>query len=318
MIVLLTLLGFVRTAAADEDMGVVVTGDASLQPQVVAQIEEWLREHGRRVVAAPLPPDAISTMIDCFVIDGGSDGCARGVVDQRARASAVVFAKADVTPTGDGMRDIKLTAYWFQKRKEPTARQRTCERCTEDRLRSETDALMTELAKSREQGRGLLRVTSSPSGARVIVDDEPVGVTPLDYYLPPGNHQVTLMLDRHQTEQRSVAIHAGDTTPLNVPMTPAPNSPGEHPRRQLGLGVGVVGLAALGTGITLLVIDEDDSPARPYYRNTAPAGIVVTAAGGVALGVGAWLWFRQAGSANSGPVVSTSHDGAYLGWTGRF
>jgi hypothetical protein len=301
---------------ADVDVGVVVTGDASLQPQIAAHIEEWLRGHGHRVVAAPLPPDAISTMIDCFIIDGGGDGCARGVVDHRARASAVVFAKADVAPTGDGMRDIKLTAYWFQKRKESTARQRTCERCTEDRLRAETDALMTELAKSREQGRGLLRVTSSPSGAKVIVDDEPVGVTPVDYYLPPGNHQVTLMLDRHQTEQRSVAILVDDTTPLNVPMTPTPDRPGEHPLRRLGVGVGGLGLAALGTGIALLVIDEDDGPARPYYRNTAPAGFVVTAAGGVALGLGAWLLLHDKSA--SGAIASASRDGGYVGWFTRF
>jgi hypothetical protein len=64
------------------------------------------------------------------------------------------------------------------------------------------------------------------------------------------------------------------------------------------------------------VIDEDDGPARPYYRNTAPAGFVVTAAGGVALGLGAWLLLHDKSA--SGAIASASRDGGYVGWFTRF
>lgn len=316
MFFLLMLLGAAPIATAGNDAGVIVTGEATLQPQLVAQIEEWLRDHGHSVVAAPMPVDAINTMIDCFVLDSGGDRCARGVVNARARVNAVVFTTVEVAPTGDGMRNVTLIAYWFQKGEEVTARKRTCERCTGETLRTETDALMAELAKSRQHGSGLLRVSSEPPGATVIVDKERVGVTPLEHNLTPGNHQVTLMLDRHETEQRRVAIRLGDTTPLNVPLIPTRERGGSWVRWvPAGLVAGGVAMAA--TGGILWWLDEDDSPTGPlYYRDTARAGVTLLAVGVATTAVGAAWWLKR--SASSGPVASLSHDGASIGWWSTF
>jgi hypothetical protein len=51
-------------------------------------------------------------------------------------------------------------------------------------------------------------------------------------------------------------------------------------------------------------------------RDTARAGVVTLAVGGVALAVGGYLWFSS--SKGSGPVASASGDGGYIGWIGSF
>jgi len=314
---LLLLLCAVRVAVAgNNDAGVIVTGDASTQTQLTAQIETWLREHGHEIVATPLPPDAINTMIDCFVLEGGDERCARGVVDKRARATSVVYARIEVTPLGDGMRNITLVGYWFQKGADAAGGKRFCERCTDQTLRIEADALMTELAKSRERGSGRLRLTSTPTGAKVVIDGDAVGITPLDYDLRPGNHQVSLAADRHEIETRSVAIRVGETTMLDVPLLPVHDTRGGRRIRPLPVALVIGGVAALGTGIALIAIDEDESPTGPLtIRDTAPAGVAVTAVGGVALAAGVWLWLRKS---DSGPVTTASRDGGYIGWFTRF
>ena len=48
--------------SGSNDVGVVVVGEATMQPQLAAQLESWLRQHGHSLVPAPLPPDAINTM----------------------------------------------------------------------------------------------------------------------------------------------------------------------------------------------------------------------------------------------------------------
>jgi len=82
---LLALLLMLSTTAAyaGGDIGVVVTGEATMQPQLAAQLEGWLRQHGHQLIASPLPPEAVNTLIDCFVIE--DENCARGVIDKRAQ-----------------------------------------------------------------------------------------------------------------------------------------------------------------------------------------------------------------------------------------
>src|SRR5262245_20203518 len=103
-------------ARADRGVGVVVTGEATMQPQLVAQLETWLRTHGHDLISAPLPPDAINALIDCFVIE--DQACARKVVEKRAKSKSIVFAQVNVTSGATALdRTVTLTAYWLEKRK---------------------------------------------------------------------------------------------------------------------------------------------------------------------------------------------------------
>lgn len=140
--VLLACLLFSTGARADR-VGVVVTGEVTVQPQLAAQLERWLHDHGREVVPGPLEPEAINTMIDCFVLE--DLGCARGVVDQRAKSKAVVFARAEATQNRDGTRDVAVTGYWFQKQHDAIAERRVCEHCNDDSLHATVDELMHAL-----------------------------------------------------------------------------------------------------------------------------------------------------------------------------
>jgi hypothetical protein len=138
--VIATLLS---TTAYAERVGVVVTGEATVQPQLAAQLEGWLHDHGREVVPGPLEPDAINTLIDCFVLEDLK--CARGVVDIRSKAKAVVFTRAEAVQNRDGTRDVAITGYWFQKGRDVLSERRICKHCNDQLLHATVDELMLAL-----------------------------------------------------------------------------------------------------------------------------------------------------------------------------
>lgn len=142
---LTALVGFLTTSTVRADVGVVVTGDSTLQPQLAAQLESWLTRRGHRVVVSPLEPEAINTLIDCFVI--GDLNCARAVIEKRTKARAVVYVRiASAADESDGSRDISIVGYWLQKGHETIGERRNCQRCTEADMRVAADDLMHALA----------------------------------------------------------------------------------------------------------------------------------------------------------------------------
>ena len=308
-LVALLLVTAWTTAARAGDVGVVVTGDPTMQPQLAAQLEGWLRQHGGNLVASPLPPDAVNTLIDCFVIEDPS--CARGIVEKRAKTQTLVFARVDVSDNAaSGMRDITLTAYWFDKGHDPVAERRTCEHCTDEKLRSTADGLMAALAGA-QRDLGRLAVAASPAGTLVIVDGKPTGVAPIDVPLAAGEHHVTCRHPGHRDDVRTVTIKKGETTPVAVTLDPA------RSRSTLPYLVIAGGGALLLTGIVLYATSEEDTGEKFEYRDTKPLGIGVSLAGLAVTGVGAYL-LLQRGPADSAPTVAVLPGGAYVGWSRAF
>lgn len=297
-------------ARAEGSVGVVVTGEATMQPQLVAQLETWLRTHGHDLVSAPLPPDAINALIDCFVIE--DQACARKIVEKRAKSSSIVFAQVNVTSGATALdRTVTLTAYWLDKGKDAIAERRLCERCTDVTMRSAADELMAALA-SASATRGRVKLTSTPPGATVTIDGKPVGKTPLDHSLPPGDHRVTFELGRRPAETRRVTIEKGQAHTVDVALGPAPS-------RAPGFAALAGGVALGIAGGVLIVIDEDvpADPGDPEYRDTQLAGIALAATGAVAIGVGVYFLVRKP-SRRAAPAVSLVPGGGVIGWTGRF
>ncbi len=69
---------------------------------------------------------------------------------------------------------------------------------------------------------GTLRISSSPQGASVTVDGTPVGPTPVQVTAGAGTHTVVLTKPGYQTATRQVTVTAGQTSYLNVTLTPTP------------------------------------------------------------------------------------------------
>lgn len=141
-ITLAIMIGSALPAYAGNEAGVIVTGEGAMLPQTLAQIEGWLSHHGRPVIASPLPPDAISEMMNCFVL--GHLNCARDIVDARAKSGTVIYVEVDPKR---GTRDLALTIYWFDKGRAAIGGRGACERCTNDVLSAVTNDLLTKLAR---------------------------------------------------------------------------------------------------------------------------------------------------------------------------
>ncbi|CAN5525190.1 hypothetical protein BH11MYX1_BH11MYX1_34270 [soil metagenome] len=139
---LLAVLASTSTARAD--VGVVVTGEATLQPQLLSHLETWLRHHGHSIYASALEPDAINTLIDCYVVEDLN--CARKVIEARAKSTAIVYARVESAPASNGTRDISIVGYWMEKGHDMMAERRTCHKCTEKQMHEIADDLMLSLA----------------------------------------------------------------------------------------------------------------------------------------------------------------------------
>ncbi|MDQ3340623.1 MAG: PEGA domain-containing protein [Myxococcota bacterium] len=297
--------------AGNNDVGVVVVGEATMQPQLAAQLEGWLRQHGHQLVSAPLPPDAINTLQDCFVIE--DEVCARKVVEKRSKTQAVVFAKVDLKVDASD-KTVTLTAYWFDKGRDPIAERRYCERCTDVTLRSTADELMGALTVGNSKDAGKVKITSTPPGARVVIDGNAIGVTPLEYDLKSGAHKVTLSAEGHGDDARDFDVRRGETTQVDVLMK-SHASTNFFPFILLG-GGGVM----LATGLVLFAMDEDEpepvGTQKEFYRNTGPLGVGLALSGLVVGGIGGYLLFRTKRS--SAPVASVTPDSGFVGWAGTF
>jgi hypothetical protein len=275
------LLGFAPAARAD--IGVVVTGEATLQPELAAQLEGWLTKRGHIVKPSSLEPDAINTLIDCFVIDDLS--CARAVVDNRAKSQTILFARIEMTANRkDGSRDIAISGYWLAKGHETLQERRTCRHCNDKMMRAAADDIMLALAAEPPA----LPVTTTPTAAPAPTAAAPKTVAQAEPAAPP-------------------------------PVTPPPG-PVDEPARSskvLPVAIVAVGGVALAGGIGMIALGGPPaSKTQQFYTNYRTPGYAVAAGGVVALGVGLYVLLRP--DAQSAPTAAVSSGGAVFGWTGQF
>jgi hypothetical protein len=298
----------------DETVGVVVSGEAAMQPQLVAQLETWLRTHGHELVSTPLPPEAINALIDCFVIEDLA--CARQVVEKRAKTGSIVFAQVNLDSGRTAQdRNVTLTVHWLDKGKDARSERRLCERCTDDAMRSTADTVMTVLTGD-SVPRGRVTLRSKPSGAKVSIGGKELGRTPVTSRLPAGAHTVVFELGDRPAQTRSVKVEAGQVQTVNVAFPGPPMTA----RQKLGLAVIAGGVLIVAGGGVLFALDEDDTPTRTtdqYYYDTAPGGVALAASGAAVIGVGVFLLVSKS-SERAAPTVGLAPGGGVVGWTGRF
>ncbi|HEX3761606.1 MAG TPA: PEGA domain-containing protein [Kofleriaceae bacterium] len=307
------LLALAAPARADGNVGVVVTGESWMQSQLAAQITAWLSQHGHTPVESAMAPDAINALNDCVVtVD---QGCARGVVEKAAGAPSVLYARVDARSNGSGAPDLTLTAYWFDKGHDAIEKT-TCPRCTDQTLRTAADQILQKLIGGGELGHVTLK--SAPPGARITIDGTAIGVTPLDWDLPPGKHTIQMDKRGRKSAVRDHVVVSNKTDLLVMTMPPEDERIEQQPSRTVPLALVIGGGAAIVAGAGLIAFSPGPDPDQRFYRRTWPPGIAVAAGGAVVAGVGAYLlWFRSP-QTTSTPVASVSSDGAYVGWLGRF
>lgn len=143
-LVVLLVVAAPFAARADDSVGVIVTAaDHKLQPQVTSYVEKWLVRHGHPIAKRAVNDDARTTVVNCMTID--DPACARGVVEARVTANAVVFASVVADPKTGAM---TLSTYWFVKGHDPVGEHDTCEKCTGDAWHAVADRALTNLHMS--------------------------------------------------------------------------------------------------------------------------------------------------------------------------
>lgn len=67
---------------------------------------------------------------------------------------------------------------------------------------------------------GQMVVTSEPAGAEVLIDDRPLGTTPIDEEVPGGGHGLELRLEGYRPFRRSIDVSPGQQVSSSVTLEP--------------------------------------------------------------------------------------------------
>jgi hypothetical protein len=131
-------------------------------------------------------------------------------------------------------------------------------------------------------------------GMTVLLDNENVGVTPLERELPVGEHHVVLMHRGHRVGERKLKVQPELAAEITIPVTmPVEEVQPETRSRVLpGLALGI-GRAAIAAGAILYFTSEVDDGSKPRYRDTKPLGIGVAAGGALLVGIGFIGWTHE-------------------------
>ncbi|HEY5952146.1 MAG TPA: PEGA domain-containing protein [Kofleriaceae bacterium] len=311
----LLLVAALGTRAHGGTVGVVVTGDPRLSATLSTQLETWLRTHGHTLGEA-LPPDAVSSLLNCMVID--DEGCARGIVDARAKTDSVVFGEVRA-PRTRASNATTLIVYWLVKGKEPVGMRQACEDCTPELLQSTLDDMLNTVVGASGLARGRLVLSSKPAGLTVMLDNTNVGITPLERDVPAGPHTIVLMSRGRKVGERTLKIQPEVTAEITVPVRIPKDEPPDRPSHVLpGFALAVGGAAIVAGAILYFTSDVDDGTKFTYYDNK-PVGLGVAAGGVAVAALGAYLWFRT-GARDSSPVVAIDihHQAGFFGWSRAF
>jgi hypothetical protein len=278
-----------------------------------------VREAGWSVAHEPLTGPDATRLLECGDTARPSSCVPLSVTSrgiQRVLVLAIEHRRAD-----NGAPMVVLTGRLIV-RAPPTlvVGQRFCEHCADDRLTAASRQLARRLLRELavRAGRTVLEVASTPPGARITLDGQPIGVTDATFNTFPGTHRVVVERAGHRAETRTVISEEGKTAAVAVTLVPLTGR--EHPRRStrvLGGALFAGGLITAVVGGALLELGarggRDD---RYIYVGATPAGAALAGAGVVAMAAGIHVWRRAAAAS---PVLAfTESGGVVAGWFAEF
>lgn len=118
---------------------------------------------------------------------------------------------------------------------------------------------------------------SDPKNAVVIVDDRPVGYTPLTYNLPYGEHQITIQKNDRYVGRRQIVVTEAGQKSVNMELTRIlqPTEEAEliyEQRKSLNNRLGYTGFAVtLGALGTSYYFQQEMNDHHDYYRSLGPS-----------------------------------------------
>jgi hypothetical protein len=316
-------LGLANVAVAAPTVGVVVTGEPSLQSKLHAQVSGWIKQHGFAEAETPLSADALKTLTSCFVIEDMQ--CARGVVDHQSTSDFLLFVRADLVG-GKHSKEANLVAYWFLKDRDAVADKRNCKPCTGTVLATISTELLTAIYDETGLAKARLKI-AEPPGLVVMLDGANVGVTPLEQDVAPGAHTVALVRDDTTLGTATVEAKAGDVTEVKVPIEARMPATGgrhdttDHPSRLVPGLVITAGTGLLITGGVFLYYGHKGGPDDPLiYPSATKQGAIVAGVGGAILITGLVLLLHGSDSdpPSNGPTAALTPGGTIVGWAGQF
>ena len=329
---------------------------------VSAEIAKGYDQHVRSLVAKKSRLVARKASTAALSKAGAKTGCAEQTCQAKLAASSKArFILSGRVDSEDEIYNVELWLYdgALKKRSKGSA---VCELCAAQEVKTTLAKAISQLGPALaapppkkkppvkkpppKPTKPLLRVTSTPEGAQVLVDGTQVGVTPMKASVEPGKHIVVIQKDGFTAEERTVSA-LGKVVTLQVelkevakpptptppppvataPVTPTPAAPAAGGFGGLGWGFAVGGVVLAGAGTFLVILDGtvtcDDDRGRmecPTVYNTKGMGIIGLGVGAALLGSGVTLLVVDpgGGQASSAASIAPTSGGAVVRWGGRF
>jgi hypothetical protein len=166
-------------------------------------------------------------------------------------------------------------------------------------------------------------IRSRPAGARLKLDGEALGPTPVDRELPAGVHKLELAADGYDVLERTVTAVNGVDETLELDLV---HLPSRLPLRIMGVVGLVIGAAAIAGSVYAISVDGDEiacDPGQrdgfghcPTVRNTRTMGAILAGVGAASATLGGvWLYLGGLGSARREEGAGQT---ASVGVSGRF
>ena len=171
-------------------------------------------------------------------------------------------------------------------------------------------------AVSRAPARFVIR--SKPAGAKVIIDDQTIGVTPLDTELSGGPHHLKLRMPGYDDLTRSFVVVSGVDETMDLDMVVIP---GRFPFRAAGWGSLVGGVALLVAGIVSTTFDHEEVGCRAADKDPnghCPEIWATKWLGATMIGLGATAATLGGVFLYMAPRPGTTTLGATVGLSGSF
>ena len=313
-------LGASSRASADATGVVVVTGKIAARERKIieAAIATAVRKASWSLSKRPFALHEVEAIAACLR-DDKPWSCLRPLMQPMGVDRIVV---ADANPQPDASKLVITGELVVAGDAAAAVVQRRCDACDEANLTAVAQRLAEELLRDMAmRSETVLELRTVPPGAAVALDGQSIGTTDgagkLTHTTIPGPHKVAVQHTGFASDERTVDLPAARTTPLTIELRREATTARGHRSPVVPLALAGGGAAALVAGGVLIYMGQQDGPDdRQRYTRATPLGIGTGLLGVAAIGLGAYLWWRE--PTESGIAMSPTPGGVMAGWAGRF